>query len=393
MDIVIVAQYLLDITKSENLNSRFVYLANMLKDENNVEIVTTDFIHSRKENVAPVSEYHNIKITMLHEPGYKKNVSIKRFMSHAKLAKNIEKYLKNRKTPDVVYCAIPSTDVAATVAKYCKNNNVNYIVDIQDLWPEAFKMVFNVPVISDIIFYPIAQKAKKVYKSADAIVSVSDTYIDKVRMINSDANTLVVFLGTDKEQFDKYKSQYVNNEVLKIVYIGSLEKSYDLATAIKAVSMCKDCQLVIIGDGSHRAELECIAKEYNANCQFLGYLAYSEMIQKMTECDIAINPICKGSAGSVINKVGDYAMAGLPVINTQESIEYRDLLTKYNCGINCECESVDDVVQAIRKLADDRDLRINMGLRSRQMGEELFDRSSTYLKIKELISVCKRNEQ
>lgn len=393
MDIVIVAQYLLDITKTENLNSRFVYLANMLKDENDVEIVTTDFIHTRKENVTPISNYHNIKITMLHEPGYKKNVSIKRFRSHAKLAKNINKYLSERKKPDLIYCAIPSTDVAAVVAGYCEKNNVKFIVDIQDLWPEAFKMVFNIPVISDVVFYPIAKKAEKVYKTADAIVSVSNTYINKAKKYNNKAKTLAVFLGTDKEQFDKNTHKNVDNDVLKIAYIGSLEKSYDLETAIKAVAMCKNVQLVVIGDGSRRTELECIAKENNANCIFLGYLSYCEMIQKMTECDVAINPISKGSAGSVINKVGDYAMAGLPVINTQESAEYRGLLEKYECGINCECENIEEVVNAIRKLTNDENLRIKMSLRSRQMGEELFDRSSTYLKIKEIISVCKRNEQ
>lgn len=385
MDIVIVAQYILDITTSEDLNSRFVYLANMLKENHAVEIVTSDFIHGKKEHVKPVTEFRGIKITMLHEAGYKKNICLRRFVSHAELAQNISKYLKSRKKPDVVYCAIPSTDVAASVARYCNKNNVKFIIDVQDLWPEAFKMVFNVPPFSDVIYYPLIRKANQVYKYADAIVAVSKTYLNRARSINKNAKSEVVFLGTDKEQFDKNRGKHEKSNVLKIVYIGSLEKSYDLPTAIQAVSMCENTQLVVIGEGSRRNELEAFAKSNKANCVFLGYLPYGEMITQMSKCNIAINPIRKGSAGSIINKVGDYAMAGLPVINTQESEEYRALIDEYKCGINCGCENVEAVIAAINILVHDKELRTQMSYQSRTLGENLFARESTYQKIVDLI--------
>ena len=152
----------------------------MLKENHAVEIVTSDFIHGKKEHVKPVTEFRGIKITMLHEAGYKKNICLRRFMSHAELAQNISKYLKSRKKPDVIYCAIPSTDVAAAVARYCNRNNVKFIIDVQDLWPEAFKMVFNVPPFSNVIYYPLIRKANQVYKYADAIVAVSKTYLNRV---------------------------------------------------------------------------------------------------------------------------------------------------------------------------------------------------------------------
>lgn len=386
MDIVIVAQYILDITTSEDLNSRFVYLANMLKENHSVEIVTSDFIHSKKENVKPVTEFRGIKITMLHESGYKKNVCLRRFVSHAELARNITKYFGSRKKPDVVYCAIPSTDVAAAVARYCKKNDVKFIIDIQDLWPEAFRMVLNIPILCDLLYYPISLKADVAYKAADAIVAVSNTYLNRAKLMNKFVPNQVVFLGTDMGQFDKkVKSKKKNEDTVKIVYIGSLEKSYDLTTVIKAVSKCEKVQLIVIGDGSRRKELEDLALETNANCIFLGYLPYSEMITKMSECNVAVNPIHKGSAGSIINKVGDYAMAGLPVINTQEAQEYRDLVDEYNCGINCRCENVDDVISAINILVQNKELRTKMSNQSRKLGEKLFAREVTYQKIVDLI--------
>ena len=44
------------------------------------------------------------------------------------------------------------------------------------------------------------------------------------------------------------------------------------------------------------------------------------MVGMLGVCDIAVNSISKGAAQSIINKHGDYAAAGLPVVNTQESL-------------------------------------------------------------------------
>ena len=58
---------------------------------------------------------------------------------------------------DLVYAATPSLDAARAAATYCKKNNVPFVVDIQDLWPEAFKLIFNMLFIdffSIFAFFP-----------------------------------------------------------------------------------------------------------------------------------------------------------------------------------------------------------------------------------------------
>ena len=149
MDIVIVSQYLRDITSFEDNNSRFVYLARLLAQnpKNRIEIITSDFNHFTKRHFTQVGQLPGVKICALHESGYPRNVCLKRFASHKELAKNISDYLNKRKRPDVCYCAVPSLDVGEAVALYCEKNHVRFVIDVQDLWPEAFKMVFHVPVL------------------------------------------------------------------------------------------------------------------------------------------------------------------------------------------------------------------------------------------------------
>ena len=117
---------------------------------------------------------------------------------------------------------------------------------------------------------------------------------------------------------------------------------------------------------------------------FTGRIPYPEMVWVLSRCDIAVNPISKGAAQSIINKHMDYAMAGLPVINTQESEEYRALLREYNAGISCECENAEEVGRAIKLLVEDRALREKMSINSARLGQERFDRKTSYKKLCEL---------
>ena len=109
------------------------------------------------------------------------------------------------------------------------------------------------------------------------------------------------------------------------------------------------------------------------------------MVGLLCSCDIAVNPIKKGSAGSIINKVGDYAAAGIPVVNTQENLEYKNILEEYNAGINVKNESFIDTANAIETLYNDKRIRIKYGENNRKLAEEKFDRKKTYNQIVKII--------
>lgn len=66
------------------------------------------------------------------------------------------------------------------------------------------------------------------------------------------------------------------------------------------------------------------------------------------------------------------------MLNTQECQEYRNLINEYQCGINCDVDSVEQVANALLKLIEDEELRKKMGMQSRRMAEEKFDRVNTY---------------
>jgi glycosyltransferase involved in cell wall biosynthesis len=387
-------------TPGEKGNDRFRYIADRLdSSREKVEILTSSFSHQVKEQrkiPRQQLECLGYQLTMLFEPGYPQNVSLKRFYSHFVMGRNLKKYLETRNKPDVIYCAVPSLDIAKVAAEYAKKNNIYFIIDVQDLWPEAFKMVFKVPFINDILFYPMQKQADYIYRVADKIIAVSQTYTDRaLRVNNKSRKGHSIFLGTDLAIFDmlveknKIKVRPVNE--IWLAYVGTLGHSYDLTCTIDALKILqekgiKNIKFVVMGDGPLKSKFEKYARDKGIYTEFTGRLDYGQMVGMLSSCDIAVNPITKDAAQSIINKHADYAAASLPVLNTQECLEYKNLIKQYNAGFNCENNNAVDLADKLLKLYENKSLRHIMGKNSRRLAEEKFDRSATY---QEIINIIK----
>ena len=397
MKILMIAQF--NTFSFEGGNSRFSYLLDKFDyKKNEVEFITSSFRHGTKSyrDISDVEQKKlKYKLTLLYEPGYRKNVSLKRLHSHKVLSKNLKKYLDGLKyKPDVVYCAIPSLDVAKVAVKFANKNNIRFIIDIQDLWPEAFKMALNIPVISDILFYPMLKTANYIYSHSDVIVAVSQTYVNRGLLANKKLKEgLSVFLGTDLSYFDKCAKENkveFNDDLIRIAYIGTLGTSYDIKSIIDAIKTLNDkginnIKFVIMGDGPLKSDFEEYAKNKNINCEFTGKLDYPKMVGLLCSCNIVVNPIVGLSVASIINKVGDYAASGLPVINTQNSEEYRALIDEYEAGFNCENGNYIEISSKLEELIKNEKMRDKFGIGNRKLAEEKFDRGNTYINIIDLI--------
>lgn len=402
-DILLIANYWH--FEEEKASSRYRTMANMIVENGySLEVVTSSFRHLTKKQRNIEKRYLTslpYKVTMLYEPGYKKNISLSRIYSHSILGRNIGRYLKRRKKPDIIIASVPSLDVGDVVTKYANKNGIKVIIDIQDLWPEAFKMAINIPIVSDVLFWPMKLRADRIYARADRIMAVSETYVKRGLACNhKDKNGLSIYIGTDPALVESELRGKVVDKPDKefwIGYVGALGHSYDIRLvidAIQKVSMQYSCKIVfkVMGDGDLRAEFESYAEKKGVNCDFTGFLNYGQMMSILKACDIAVNPIVGQSVSSIINKVSDYAMAGVPVINSQKSEEYRNLLTRYKCGLNCNCGDSEDFAKAIAYFIENPDEVKTMGKNAEKLGAEKFDRRRTYYKVVELIEEYVKNE-
>lgn len=383
----------------EKQSSRYRTMADVLVEDGgfDVEVISSTFRHQTKKqrNLAQTAQCKApYKVTLLPEPSYYRNISVKRLWAHHCLAKQIEQYLKKRKRPDVIICSVPSLSVGSAVTKYAVRNNIRVIVDIQDLWPEAYKMALNLPILSDILFFPMMVQANRIYQRADRISAVSETYVQRgLRNNQKVSNGLSLYIGTDSKLVEhSIQGCHIEKapDEFWIGYVGALGHSYDICSVIDAIAVLmqkgiKNIVFKIMGEGTLMEDFQQYAAEQRVTCDFTGFLSYGKMMATLMSCDVAVNPIVGSSVASIINKVSDYAMAGVPVINTQKSPEYRALIDHYGCGINCENGNVQELADAIYRLYCDEHLKKSMGIASKKLADEEFDRSKTYIQMVELI--------
>lgn len=397
-DIILIANYWH--FEEEKSSSRYRSFADILCEKYDLEIITSTFCHLNKKQreIKRLNiEALPYKMKLCYEKGYKKNIGIKRILSYTEFGKNVYKYLKTRKIPDAIIVSVPSLAVADYASRFAKKNKIPLIIDIQDLWPEAFKMAFNIPIISDILFAPMMRQANNIYSRADVIMAVSDTYVKRGKLVNNSADGLSIYIGTDSSLVEeKTKGIEVKKDADKFVigYVGALGHSYDIKEVIDAIKLLNDkgynnIKFKIMGDGVCLTEFKDYALKRKVDCEFLGMLEYGLMMKTLMMCDIAVNPIVGKSVSSIINKVSDYAAAGIPVINTQNNKEYRELLEQYEAGTNVENGNTEELANAILQYYQNDEYKKIVGKNEKKMFDEMFDRRKMYpkliLKINELL--------
>ncbi len=382
----------------EKQSSRYRTMADVLaaRPEFTVEVITSTFRHQTKtqRNLDDIaSRNFDYQVTLLHEPSYQKNISVKRLRSHRCFSKEVLNYLEQRKTPDVIICSVPSLAVGSAVSKFAKKHGVKLIIDIQDLWPEAFKMALDIPLLSDILFLPMMWQANRIYARADLVMAVSNTYVQRGLACNPRATGLPLYIGTDSQLAAKEtagKSVKKPTGEFWVAYAGALGHSYDICSVIDAVALlkqkgCTGVVFKIMGEGVLEDTFKAYALEKGVTCDFTGFLDYGTMMAVLAQSDVAVNPIVGKSVSSIINKVSDYAMAGVPVVNTQNSAEYRKLLDEYRAGINVANKDPEGLAAALKELYDNADKRQTMGDNQRRLFNDRFDRVKTYTQVADAI--------
>lgn len=392
LDVLIIAHFTGDGPRG---NNRFHELARRMAALGcRVEVITSTFSHGPKAQREEPTKGLPYKLTHIREPGYRRNVSLRRALSHEAFAHQLRVHLRNAARPDVVYCGVPSLAAGEAAAEFSRRHQVPLVVDVQDLWPEAFAMVVP-PTVARLAFAPMRRRADRVYSAADALVAVSRTYLERALRSNPECpRRAVVFLGTDLRRFDEAVDQCALSEhsarPFQVAYVGTLSRSYDLGMVLEGIKLAEAksgivMRLVVMGDGPDRERVQGKAQELGVTAEFTGRLPYAQMARRLVHCDVAVNPIMARSAASIINKVCDYGAAALPVLNTQDSAEYRALLERYNAGLNSANGNSIELADNLGLLASDPNLRERLARGSRRLAEELFDRSVTYSQLADFI--------
>ncbi|MDD2981467.1 MAG: glycosyltransferase family 4 protein, partial [Hespellia sp.] len=355
--------------------TRFRYISEFLvKAGYEVDLITSSFQHwekaqrdmdvIRKEIDEGKYTFH---LRFIQEPGYKKNIDLARIKSHATAAKNLKKMLEEKGDYDLIYCEIPPNDVALAAAEFARDHQIPFVPDVNDLWPEAMRMVIDIPVVSDIVFHPLQRDAEKVYSMVSGIIGTSDEYRDRpLKNQKLDVPRETVYVGNELVEFDAGVREF-DSAIVKeagefwVTYAGTIGTSYDIRTMVLTAEKLmaygkEDIRIKILGGGPLKDELEQLARQLQCfNVEFVGYAPYPKMAAYLAKSDVLVNSFVKKAPQSIVTKIGDYLAAGKPMINTCMSPEFRAKVEKDGFGVNIMPEDADILMNAITNLYEDKE--------------------------------------
>ncbi len=387
--------------------SRFYQLAQTFAQKGyEVEIVTTDFQHFKKapRDLEAIRALNlPFQIHFIEAKPYKKNIDVRRVLSNRDAAKKVVAFMKEHiKEYDIVYTSVPANDIAAEVSKICVANQVPFVVDVEDLWPEAMSMVVKNDTLRKIMFSSFQRDAETVYKNATAVVGTSEDYTGRAVKYNkrTDLKMHTTYVGCNLDDFDagvdKFSQEIEarkNPEEFWISYAGSISTSYDIMNLIQAAILLaktkdeKQYHFQILGTGSQKEELEkFVASEQISNVHFWGYTEYQKMAAVLSKSDLVINSFVKGAPQSIVNKVGDYLAAARPMLNTLENPVFTTLVDDGHFGVNLTPGDSVALANEIRAYAMDQKRLDQEGQNARALAETKFDRKVSYPELVDWVS-------
>jgi glycosyltransferase involved in cell wall biosynthesis len=232
----------------------------------------------------------NINVQVIKSNVYASHISLKRIQFEVNFIKQfiVEANLVQQK-PDLILIGEPSLFISVSFVKFAQANNIPFIIDMIDLWPDLFKITLPqwLRRFEKIIFAPFYIKRAWFIKKAIGIISVSKAYLEVAKKINTSGNFKYLYWGVDLSSFQNVEKidfgfQKTKNQFW-IIYAGTLGNNYDTKSLIelgKLIEYSKiDYKLFIAGDGNLKELVVQTIKSLNLKKTiYLGRVSPEELV-------------------------------------------------------------------------------------------------------------------
>ncbi len=258
-----------------------------------------------------------------------------------------------------------------------------WVLEIRDLWPESIVTVGAMDKGAVIRFLEAVERFA--YRKADHIVAVTDSFVEHISQ-NGGANKIdVIKNGVDLGLFhrgadgDEVKRRYGFERRFVSAYIGTHGMAHGLDTIIDAAIMLREDPrfgFLLVGDGSERQRLVERAGSLKLdNLCIVGQLPKSDMPKVWAATDASIILLRQNDAFKKVipSKMFEAMAMECPIILGVEG-EAAQLLADAGAGIAMKPESADELVAAVKRLAEDRELGAHYGRSGAAHVREFYDR-------------------
>ena len=278
-----------------------------------------------------------------------------------------------------------------------KIKHIPYLFEVRDLWPEV---PFQMGGLRNSVLLKVAYWFEKiVYKNATYIIALSPGMREGIISKNISAQKVFMIPNMAKieEFYPREKNLILNKDLklrldsFKVIHFGALGLANGVETIIDTAELLNgkaNVEFVFIGRGSIEDKLQLeIRKRKLDNVKFLGEFPMKMTSEIVNLCDASIVsfmnlPILFTNSP---NKLFDSLSAGKPIIVNSAGWT-KNMVEDYKCGYYVDPLKPRDLANKILYLKNNPDVGYKMGLNSRKLAEEKYDK---VLLCKEFYNVVK----
>jgi glycosyltransferase involved in cell wall biosynthesis len=338
----------------------------------------------------------NLRLTLLHGPGYRRNISLRRIFDHMIVARGFRRLARDRQKPDIILVSYPTIELSWEAVSFGDEFDIPVIVDVRDLWPDIFEQAFPgfLKNLVHPLLLPLDRKAREVFGKATAITGITDEIMDwglaKGGRQRSAKDRSFPFgydasgaLSADKPAAVEFWREHgVSEDDWNICFFGTLGRQFDLATVIDAARELLHTRprvrFVICGEGDLKQHFEDLARDV-PTVIFPGWVDRVQIRALMEMSRIGLAPYLpsRDFLMSLPNKPIEYMSAGLPVLSTIDGV-LGQLISQHEIGVVCNEPDAGTLAAEIARLVGDPERIARMGKAALQLFERDFDANVVY---------------
>ncbi|MDB2637610.1 hypothetical protein N9Y91_01245 [Alphaproteobacteria bacterium] len=210
------------------------------------------------------------------------------------------------KKPDKVYVSTnPPIFIPFVIALYCKLFNKKLYYHVQDIHPEATKIILKIP---NFLFFLLKRLDTWTINNSEAIITLTEDM--KGTIINRGCKSKVLLVENPCRTVDVDRGNFING----IIFSGNAGRLQEMEVLLTSIEQYLDCggnlPFTFLGGGIHSRKILEMSKKY-PNFKYLGYLNGDMALKITNEHKWGLVPI-KGDALKYAypSKIASYLSAG-----------------------------------------------------------------------------------
>ena len=325
----------------------------------------------------------------LYAGTYQRNVSLKRIRYHGEIAKRFRTMAETQPAPDIILVSLTPLELAREAVAYGRARNIPVVVDVRDLWPDAWADQLPSPLrpFRHILLKPFYDDLKRAVRGATAIIGITDAMVDWAMASTGRQGGLqdqafpLVYLTQQPDEKDvaaarqHWQALGVGKKPGTLVgcFFGNVSHRAEFDTPLRAMAALPDdirdrVQLVMCG----RGENEDLIRRYAATTPgiiFNGWASAPQIraLMEVSHFGLLPYPSDFDFMLSLPNKIFEYLSGGLPIVTSLPG-ETEKLFAAHDCGVLYRSGDPESFAAILRRFLDDPARLVQLAEGARKAG-------------------------